>query len=171
MEEYTSIVSGLINGAFKNLNGQTNVDMSKGYIVFDVDERKIGTKLISACLYAVFDFTNTAVLENPLSKDIVILDEVWKMLKLPACAEQVKDMIKLIRGYGGCVIIATQELNDFINNSNGYGISVLSNSEIKIILNLKEEELEMVKSHMKLSEDECGKIGNFKKGEAFYFRI
>lgn len=125
--------------------------------------------MISACLYAVFDFTNTAVLENPLSKDIVILDEVWKMLKLPACAEQVKDMIKLIRGYGGCVIIATQELNDFINNSNGYGISVLSNSEIKIILNLKEEELEMVKSHMKLSEDECGKIGNFKKAKHFYF--
>ena len=168
LEEYTSIVSGLINGPFKNLNGQTNVDMSKGYIVFDVDERKIGKKLISACQYAVFDFTNTAVLENPLSKDIVILDEAWKMLKLPACAEQVKDMIKLIRGYGGCVIIATQELNDFINNSNGYGISVLSNSEIKIILNLKEEELKMVKSHMKLSEDECRKIEKFKKGEAFF---
>ena len=90
------------------------------------------------------------------------------MLRLSSCADQVKNMIKLIRGYGGFVILATQELNDFINHSNGYGISVLSNSEIKICLNLKEEEIEMVRDHMRLSEVDCDKIRNFKKGQALF---
>lgn len=168
LTDFASIVRGIVKGPFKNLDGQTNVDINKRYLVFDVDERHIGSKLIAACLFAAFDYANTAVLENPLSKDIVVLDEVWKMLRLSSCADQVKNMIKLIRGYGGFVILATQELNDFINHSNGYGISVLSNSEIKICLNLKEEEIKMVRDHMRLSEVDCNKIRNFKKGQALF---
>lgn len=167
LKEYTAIVSGIINGPFSNLNGQTNVDMSNPYIVFDVDERYIGSHLIAACLYAVFEYVSDNISENPLSKDLVILDEVWKMLRITSCAERVKELIKLIRGYGGYVMLATQEINDFINSSD-YGISVLNNSEIKVCLNLKETELKMVKEHLNLTDQECKEISNFKKGQALF---
>ncbi len=169
LEKYAKILSGTwINGNFRNMNGQTNVDLSKRYIVFDCDERYIGANLLPCCLFSSFDFVNTSVAENPLSKDMVILDEVWKMLELPSCAEQVKSMIKLIRGYGGYVLLATQEINDFINHSNGYGTSVLSNTEIKIILNMNNNELPLVKEPIGLTDEECNKIKKFDRGEILF---
>lgn len=167
LSEYISVCKGWVTGAFKNMNGQTNVDMSKDYIVFDVDERFIGSKLIAACLYAAFTFVNNNVREHPLSKDIVILDEVWKMLQYESCADQVKDMIKLIRGYGGCMILATQEIDDFINRSNGYGSSVINNSAIKLCLRPGDKDIELIRDPLRLSEEEEGKVMALKKGSGF----
>lgn len=167
LSEYISVCKGWVTGAFKNMNGQTNVDMSKDYIVFDVDERYIGAKLIAACLYAAFTFVNNNVREHPLSRDIVILDEVWKMLKYKSCADQVKDMIKLIRGYGGCVILATQEIDDFINQSNGYGSSAINNSAIKLCLRPGDKDIELIRDPLRLSEEEERKVMALKKGSGF----
>lgn len=168
LSEYISVCKGWVTGAFKNMNGQTNVDMSKDYIVFDVDERYIGSKLIAACLYAAFTFVNNNVREHPLSKDIVILDEVWKMLQYESCAGQVKDMIKLIRGYGGCMILATQEIDDFINRSNGYGTSVINNAAIKLCLRPGDKDIELIREPLRLTKEEENKVISLKKGNGFF---
>lgn len=164
LERIYELLSEFIKGSCSNLNGQTNVDLDNEYIVFDVDEDIIGEKLLPSFMYMIFDFVYDEVKENPESYDAVFLDEVWKMMQSENGAKQVQNMIKLIRGYHGCTVIATQELEDFLEKSAGFGRSVLNNSEITILLSMKEAEVDYVEGPLKLSAEEKSKIIGFSHG-------
>ena len=109
-----STLNQFISGISKNLNGQTNVDLSKRYIAFDCDEKIIGKKLLASYLYIAYQFICNAVKASPDSQDLIFLDEVWRMMRTASCAEQIQELVKIIRGYYGGVIFATQEINDFL---------------------------------------------------------
>ena len=74
-------------------------------------------------------------------------------------------MFKIIRGYGGSAICATQDLNDFFALDGGkYGKGIINNCKTKIILNLEDDEAERVKDIFKLSEAEIMEITHFERG-------
>ena len=82
-------------------------------------------------------------------------------------AEFVLEVFKIIRGYGGAAIAATQDLSDFFALEGGkYGRGIINNSKTKIILNLEDDEAQSVKEILKLSRIEIRKILNFDRGEA-----
>lgn len=167
VEELVNVKDALeifISGNCSNMNGQTNVNLDNDYIVFDVDEDLIGKDLLAAYLFIAFEFVYTEVKCKTTSRDIVWLDEVWKMLKDEQTAEQVQNLVKLLRGYGGAAVMATQEISDFMNAPNGFGKSVLNNSELTLVLNMKEEDLKLVKKNLKLTESDCKEILGFKRG-------
>lgn len=163
-----SSLNQFVNGICSNMNGQTNIDLTNPYIVFDCDENIIGEKLLASFLYIAFDFVDAQVKASESSKDLVFLDEVWKMLKNAECAKQVHDMIKLIRGYGGGAIIATQELNDCLSHMKKYGLSILNNSAISLLLKMKPTELQLVQETYRLNPSECEKITKFKRGKGMF---
>ncbi len=73
------------------------------------------------------------------------------------------EAVKTIRGYGGGVLVATQDLNDFFSLEDGkYGRGILNNCKIKIILNLEEEEAQRVQSVLKLTDAEIDNITRFR---------
>lgn len=75
------------------------------------------------------------------------------------------EMFKIIRGYGGSAICATQDLNDFFALDGGkYGKGIINNCKTKIILNLEDDEAERVKDIFKLSEAEIMEITHFERG-------
>ena len=77
------------------------------------------------------------------------------------------EAVKTIRGYGGGVLVATQDLNDFFSLEDGkYGRGILNNCKIKIILNLEEEEAQRVQSVLKLTDAEIDNITRFERGSA-----
>lgn len=152
------------SGTYKNFNRQTNVDLTSKYIVFDVDEADINKKYLPACIYIAFDCVYGLAKQNRISKDIIFLDEVWKMMSNEAAAEQVQEMVKLIRGYGGGVVLATQEINDYLKSS--YGTSILNNTDTKLILKLKEQDCRIVSKELYLTEEEKDAVMHFKRGEA-----
>ena len=77
----------------------------------------------------------------------------------------VLEMFKIIRGYGGSAICATQDLNDFFALDGGkYGKGIINNCKTKIILNLEDDEAERVKDIFKLSEAEIMEITHFERG-------
>lgn len=156
-----------VNGIYKNFNGQTNVDMNNQYIVFDVDEDSIGEKLHPALLYLAFVYVYSATKEDVESRDYIILDEVWKMMQTENSAKQVQNMIRLVRAYGTCALIATQQLNDFM--STDFGKSVLANTQIKMVLGLQEEEIKLVKDQLNLSKKEQEDILGFSQGDILIF--
>jgi len=166
LSEIEDVLEIFISGNCSNMNGQTNVDLDKEYVVFNIDEDLIGEDLLAAFIFIGFDNVYTEVKAKTKSRDIVILDEVWKMLKEEASAKQVQNMVKLLRGYGGAAIMATQEIADFMNAPGGFGKSVLNNSEIKLVLNMKEEDLKLVRENLKLTDDDCKAIKKFKRGTA-----
>jgi len=168
LENIKEILEIFVHGNCANMNGQTNVDLNNNYTVYDVDEDEIGEKLLPSFLFIAFDHVYTVIKSNNKIKDIVILDEVWKMLKDIESAKQVQNIVKLIRGYGGSTIMATQEIADFMNAPNGFGKSVLNNSEMSVILNMKTEELNLVKANLKLEDEDCKDISMFQRGNAMF---
>lgn len=166
LESCARILLEFINGQFKNFNGQTNVDLNNNYLCFDVDEQDMQKKYLPACLYIAFDVCYSLVKQNRLSKDMIFFDEVWKMLITESAAEQVRDMAKLIRGYGGGVAFATQEINDFMNSS--YGASVMANCDTRLVMKLNDNEISLVSKHILLTEDEKDDIMAFHRGQALF---
>ena len=164
LEEVKEALETFVHGNCANMNGPTNVNLNKEYVVFDVNEDLIGAKLLPSFLFLAFDYVYTEIKTKSKSRDNVFLDEVWKMLKTPSCAEQVQNMVKLVRGYGGATIMATQEIADFINAPGGFGRSVLNNSEITLILNMKEDELKLVSESLKLTNEDRRKILAYERG-------
>ena len=158
------VLKPFIHGVCSNMNGQTNVDLTNNYTVFNVDEDIIGGELLPSFLYIAFDFVYSAAKERD-GLAAIFLDEVWKMMRTEECAEQVSNMVKLVRGYGACTIMATQELKDFMNSKNGFGESVINNSEIQIILKMKPVDLKLVAKTLDLTKNDCDKIVKFPQGK------
>ena len=166
LEPIAALLLDYISGPFKNFNGQTNIDLSNKYIVFDVDEEKMAKKYLPACLFIALNCCYSLVKQNLLSRDMVFFDEAWKMLANDAAAEQLLEMVKLIRGFGGGVTIATQELNDFISSK--VGLSILNNTATKLLLKLDETNCDLVTKYIHLSADEENFLTTCGKGQGLY---
>lgn len=149
-----STLNQFISGISKNLNGQTNVDLSKRYIAFDCDEKIIGKKLLASYLYIAYQFICNAVKASPDSQDLIFLDEVWRMMRTASCAEQIQELVKIIRGYYGGVIFATQEINDFLGKMPEFGASVIDCCATTLLLKMKPQDLRLVKDNYLLTNDE-----------------
>ena len=77
------------------------------------------------------------------------------------------EIFKIIRGYGGSAIAATQDLGDFFALEDGkYGKGIVNNSKTKIILNLEPDEADFVRDSIKLSKAEYRSVINFERGQA-----
>lgn len=165
-ENIKLILDTWISGSCKNMNGQTNVDLNNPYIVFDCDEDIIGDRLLPAFLLIAYEMVYNVVKSSTTTRDIIFLDEVWKMMANLECAKLVYNMIKIIRGYLGSAILATQEMNDFLRGMQEYGESVLNNTALVILLRMNENDLNRVAGTYKLSSIECEKILKYQHGDA-----
>ena len=75
------------------------------------------------------------------------------------------EIFKIIRGYGGSAVCATQELNAFFALEDGkYGKGIINNSKTKIILNLEDDEAQRVQEALHLSDAETMEITHFERG-------
>ena len=167
LEEIHGVLEDFVTGTASNMDGQTNIKLDGSeYVVFDIDEDKISEDFFSAFLYIAFDYVYSEVKENPLSKDIIFLDEVWKMMLVEAAAKQVHNMVKLVRAYGGSTVIATQEMGDFKKSAGDYGLAVLNNSELNIYLAMKPQDADSTQEIMHLPDDITSQIRKLRKGHA-----
>lgn len=152
-----------VSGIASNMNGQTNVDIENArYVVFDVDEDKIPEEMFSSFLYLAFDYVYNVVKEDITSKDLIFLDEVWKMMVVPDAAKQVSKMIKLIRAYGGSAVIATQQMGDF-NKAGDIGMDILNNAEINLYLAMKPQDITETQKLMSLSRETVADLEKLEK--------
>lgn len=147
-------------GMFENFNGYTNVNLKNQFLVFDVDKASVGEDYLPSMMYIAFDCCYDLAKQNLTSKDAVILDEAWLMMQNEDCAKQVKEMVKIIRGYGSCTIIASQDIGDFLRSGNGAGRSILESSKVKFLLKVEDMELDEIASCIDINENDRA---NFKR--------
>ena len=88
------------------------------------------------------------------------MDEVWLMMQNDDCAKQVKEMVKIIRGYGSCTVLATQDIGDFLRSNNGLGESILAASKIKFFLRIEDMEINNIARVVDINNNDKA---NFKK--------
>lgn len=163
LKRLTPLLIPFVNGSFKNFDGDTNIDLSRSAIAFDVNKDIVGKQFLAAIMYIAFDLIYDMTKSTRLCFDSIYLDEVWIMMKNKACAEQVQNLLKLIRGYGGAAIVTTQDIFDFLNNE--FGPAVIGNTDIKMLLKMKDSEAERVANYINLTDDEVKRIQRFQRGD------
>ena len=162
------IISRFVTGSAQSFNQQTNVNLENKYIVMDISELK--GKLLPVGMFIALDYCWDKIKEDRTKKKAIFIDETWMLIGASSnkyAAEFVLEVFKIIRGYGGAAIAATQDLSDFFALEDGkYGRGIVNNSKTKIILNLEPDEAEAVRDTMKLSRTEVRSILQFERGQA-----
>ena len=127
--------------------------------------------LLSTFLLGVLvfvDYVWDKAKEDRTQEKAIFIDEVWQLIGASSnrlAAEFVLEIFKIIRGYGGAAICATQDINDFLSLDDGkYGKGIINNSKTKIVLNLEDEEAQRVQHILNLSDTEIMNITHFARG-------
>lgn len=162
------IVSRFVTGSAQSFNQQTNVDLSNKYIVLDLSELK--GKLLPVGMMIALDYVWDKIKSDRTKKKAIMIDEIWQLIGAGSnrmATEFCLEIFKVIRGFGGAAISATQDLSDFFGLEDGrYGRAIINNSKNKIILNLEPDEAEFVRDTLKLTKTEIRSITRFERGEA-----
>ena len=163
-----AIVSRFVTGSAQSFNRQTNVDLTNKYIVLDLSELK--GKLLPVGMMIALDYVWDNIKADRTKKKAIMIDEIWQLLGASSnkmAAEFCLEIFKIIRGFGGAAIAATQDLSDFFSLDDGkYGRAIINNSKNKIILNLEQDEAQYVQDVLKLTRTEVRSITQFERGEA-----
>ena len=110
----TNILNRLVNGLAKTFNQQTNVSLDNKYIVLDISE--LTGDLLTVGMFVALDFVWDKAKEDRTVEKAIFIDECWQLIGASSnrlAAEFVLEIFKIIRGYGGSTICATQDFNDF----------------------------------------------------------
>lgn len=161
-----NILNRLVHGSASTFNQQTNVRLDNKYIVLDISE--LTGDLLTVGMFLALDYVWDKAKEDRTKEKAIFIDEVWQLIGASSnslAAEFVLEIFKIIRGYGGAAICATQDINDFLALDDGkYGKGVLNNSKTKVVLNLEDEEAQRVQSILNLSDTELMNITHFARG-------
>ena len=161
-----NILNRLVNGSAKSFNQQTNVNLDNKYTVLDISE--LSGDLLTVGMFVGLDYMWDKAKEDVTKEKAIFMDELWQLIGASSnklAANFVFEIFKIIRGYGGSAICATQDLNDFFSLEDGkYGKGIINNAKTKIILNLEEDEAARVQDVLKLSETELMNITHFQRG-------
>lgn len=161
-----NILNRLVHGSAKTFNQQTNVDLSNPYTVLDISE--LTGELLTVGMFLVLDFIWDKAKEDRTKEKAIFIDEIWQLVGAGSnslAAEFCLEIFKIIRGYGGAAIAATQDLNDFFSLDGGkYGKGIINNAKTKIILNLEDDEALRVQDALNLTDAEISNITRFERG-------
>lgn len=165
LEKVVSMLRTWTEGSCSNMNGQTNVDLNAKTIAFDINENAIGKRFLPAFMYLAFDVCYGIAKQDLSEYCAIFLDEVWKLLTLPTCAEQVFECIKIVRAYRCSVASATQDIADCSGNK--YGRAILTESATKIFLKSSLDEVKLLAQSVNLSDENMFEIQGMKRGQGF----
>ncbi|MBE6070279.1 MAG: PrgI family protein [Clostridium lundense] len=161
-----NIINRLVHGSASTFNQPTNVSLDNKYTVLDISE--LNGDLLTVGMFVALDYVWDKAKENRTEEKAIFIDECWQLIGANSnrlAAEFVLEIFKIVRGYGGSAICATQDINDFFALDDGkYGRGIINNCKTKILLNLEDEEARRVQSILHLSEAEVMEITHFERG-------
>jgi hypothetical protein len=161
-----NILNRLVHGSASTFNQQTNVQLDNKYTVLDISE--LSGDLLPVGMFVALDYVWDKAKENRTVEKAIFIDECWQLIGSTGnriAAEFVLEIFKIIRGYGGSAICATQDLNDFFALEDGkYGKGIINVCKTKIILNLEDEEAQRAQNTLRLSDAEIMEITHFERG-------
>ncbi len=146
------------------INKPTNVDINKKFIVFSV--RDMEDELKPVAMHIVMSYIWNAVRRN-LRKRILVIDEAWWMMKSPDTASFVFSLAKRGRKYYLGLATITQDVGDFL--SSPYGIPIITNSSIQILLKQSPASIDLVQKTFNLTDEEKYLLLESDVGEGIFF--
>lgn len=146
------------------LNQPTNVDINKKFVAFSV--RNMEDELKTVAMYIVTHFIWNAV-RKELKKRLLIIDEAWWMMKSEDTAAFLYGMAKRCRKYYLGLATITQDVEDFLKSP--YGLPMLTNSSIQLLLKQSPTSIDVVQKTFNLTDEEKYLLLESDVGEGIFF--
>ncbi|MEO8637924.1 MAG: LAGLIDADG family homing endonuclease [Candidatus Taylorbacteria bacterium] len=146
------------------LNRPTNVDINNKFIVFSL--RDMEDELKPVAMYIVTHYIWNAVRKN-LKKRLLVIDEAWWMMKSEDTASFLLSLAKRGRKYYLGLATITQDVDDFLKSP--YGLPILTNSSIQILLKQSQTSIDKLQSIFNLTEEEKYLLLESDVGEGLFF--
>jgi len=168
MENTESVVQKLqkyTRGSWSGfLNQPSNVDINKKFVVFSV--RDMEDELKPVAMYIVTHFIWNAVRKN-LRKRLLVVDEAWWMMKSEDTASFLYSIAKRGRKYYLGLATITQDVGDFMKSP--YGIPIVTNSSIQILLKQSPSSIDLLQKTFNLTDEEKYLLLESGVGEGIFF--
>lgn len=146
------------------INRPTNVDINKKFVAFSV--RDMEDELKPVAMYIVTHYIWNAV-RKELKKRLLVIDEAWWMMKSDDTASFLYSMAKRGRKYYLGLATITQDVDDFLNSP--YGLPMITNSSIQILLKQSPSSIEKLKQVFNLTDEEKYLLLESDLGEGIFF--
>ncbi|MEK7558622.1 MAG: DUF87 domain-containing protein [Patescibacteria group bacterium] len=146
------------------INKPTNVDINKKFVVFSV--RDMEDELKPVAMYIVTHFIWNAV-RKELKKRLLVVDEAWWMMKSEDTASFLFSIAKRGRKYYLGLATVTQDVGDFLRSP--YGLPIITNSSIQILLKQSPASIDLVQKTFNLTEEEKYLLLESNLGEGIFF--
>jgi len=146
------------------MNRPTNVDMNKKLTVFSVRDMEDDLKPVAMYIITHHIWN---VVRKELKKRLLVIDEAWWMLKSPDTASFLFSVAKRGRKYYLGISTITQDVSDFLNSP--YGLAMITNSSIQILLRQSPTSVDLVQQTFKLSDEEKYLLLESDVGEGIFF--
>lgn len=146
------------------INKPTNVDISKKFVVFSVRDMEEDLKPVA--MYIVTNYIWTAV-RRELKRRLLVVDEAWFMMKSEDTASFLYSVAKRGRKYYLGLATITQDVDDFLRSP--YGVPMLTNSSIQILLKQSPSCMDRIQQTFNLTDEEKYLLLECEVGEGIFF--
>jgi len=146
------------------INRPTNVDIEKKFITFSL--RDMEDELKPIAMYIVMHHVWNAIREK-LKKRLMVIDEAWFMMKSEDTASFLLSLAKRGRKYFLGLATITQDVEDFLKSP--YGMPIISNSSIQILLKQSPSSIDIIQKTFNLTDEEKYLLLESDVGEGIFF--
>ena len=146
------------------INQPSNVDINRKFIVFSVRDMEDDLKPVA--MYLVTHFIWNAI-RRTLKKRLLVVDEAWWMMKSEDTASFLYSLAKRGRKYYLGIATITQDVNDFLKSP--YGLPIMTNSSIQILLKQSPTSIDAVQQAFNLTDEEKFLLLESGVGEGIFF--
>lgn len=146
------------------INKPTNVDINKKFVVFSV--RDMEDELKPVAMYLIANYIWSAIRKN-LRKRLLVIDEAWWMMKDEDTASLLFGLAKRGRKYYLGIATITQDVGDFLRSP--YGLPIITNSSIQLLLKQSPSSIDVVQRTFNLTDEEKFLLLESEVGEGIFF--
>ncbi len=146
------------------INRPSNVDINRKFVVFSL--RDMEDELKPVAMYIVTHYIWNAIRKD-LKKRLLVIDEAWWMMKSEDTASFLMGLVKRGRKYFLGVATITQDVSDFLKSP--YGIPIITNSSIQILLKQSPTTIDELQKTFNLTDEEKFLLLESDVGEGIFF--
>ena len=146
------------------INRPSNVDINKKFIVFSL--RDMEDELKPIAMYIVMHYIWNMI-RKKLKKRLLVIDEAWWMMKSEDTASFLLSLAKRGRKYYLGLATITQDVDDFMKSP--YGMPIVTNSSIQILLKQSATSMEKLQKTFNLTDEEKYLLLESDVGEGIFF--
>lgn len=161
VQKLTKFTKGTWSGF---INQPSNVSIENKFIVFSI--RDMEDELKPVAMYIVMHYIWNAIRRN-LKKRLLVIDEAWWMMKSDDTASFLLSLAKRGRKYYLGLATITQDVDDFLKSP--YGLPILTNSSIQILLKQSPTAIDRIQQVFNLTDEEKYLLLESDVGEGIFF--